>query len=210
KEADGKLKYTLNSPEAIEAMDFIRSLAERDLICDGGDRQNITPFVENKRAFFLEFTHLGLSSEGSNNLSYQMEEAYEWIYFPTGPSGDMNSTQRTSFSYHSRIFYAPANSDAEVHSVLLPYLLQPLPGETTEDWQDELERNNFFTKESFEYFQMIRDEAFYDYTVFIPFSEMQSTLLNITKGTKSAAETLNSLETKFQDSLDRLYNNYLD
>ena len=210
KNADGKLEYTLNSREAIEAMDFVQSLASRDLICDGGDRQNITPFVENRRAFFLEFTHLGLSSEGSNNLAYQMQDAYEWIYFPTGPSGDPKSMQRSAYSYHSRIFYAPINSDAEIHSILLPYLLQPLPGETADNWQDSLRRNNFYTEESFEYFRIIRDEAFFDYTPFIPFSDMQSQLLRITRGNLSAAESFSSIAQKYQSSLDDLYNKYLD
>jgi ABC-type glycerol-3-phosphate transport system substrate-binding protein len=210
KNADGKLEYTLNSSAAIEAMDFVQSLAARDLICDGGDRQNITPFVENKRAFFLEFTHLGLSSEGSNNLSYQMQDAYEWIYFPTGPSGDPTSNQRSAYSYHSRIFYAPINSDAEVHSLLLPYLLQPLPGETEDTWQDVLKRNNFYSEESFEYFQMIRDDAFFDYTPFIPFSDMQSMLLRITRGNRSASESFSSVAEQYQSSLDKLYNDYLE
>lgn len=210
KESDGRLTLALNSPEVIEALEFIHSLAERDLITDGGDRQNITPFVENRQAFFLEFTHMGLSSEGTGNLSYQMKEAYEWIYFPTGPRGDATSNSRTSFSYHSRIFYAPSNSDGEVHSILLPYLLQPLPGETKETWQDDFERNNFYSKESFEYFNMIRDEAFYDYSVFIPFSDMQSIFMNVTRGTKSASEAFASVEGSFQDSLDRKYNDYLN
>lgn len=210
KEADGRLTFSLDTPEVIEALEFIHSLAERGLITDGGDRQNITPFVENRQAFFLEFTHMGLSSEGTGNLSYQMKEAYEWIYFPTGPRGDASSNSRTAFSYHSRIFYAPSNSDVEVHSLLLPYLLQPLPGETTETWQDDFARNNFFSDESFEYFNMIRDEAFYDYSVFIPFSDMQSLFLGVTRGTKSASETLESIAGKFQESLDKRYNDYLE
>ena len=210
KNADGKLEYTLNSPEAIEALDYIHSLAERKLICDGGDRQNITPFVENRRAFFLEFTHMGLSSEGTGNLSYQMQEAYEWITFPTGPSAGEAPITRTTYSYHSRIFYAAANSDVEVHSILLPYLFQPLPGETPETWQDDFERNTFFSTASFNYFQQIRDEATFDYTPFIPFSEMQSNIMAITRGTKSSSETLNSMETAYQESLDKLYNDYLD
>ena len=210
KGADGRLTYALNSKEALEALSFTRSLAEKQLICDGGDRQNITPFVENRRAFFLEFTHLGLSSESTSNFSYLMEEAYEWLYFPTGPSGDMDSKQRTSFSYHSVSFFAPINSDIEIQSILLPYLFQPLPGETEENWQDDFERNTFFTNESFEYFQILRDEAFYDYTGFIPYAELQSSLLDVTKGRKSASETLISLEPKMQGSLDELYNDYLD
>ena len=209
KNEDGKLEYTLNSREAIEAMDYVQSLASRGLICDGGDRQNITPFVENRRAFFLEFTHLGLSTDGTNNLAYQMQEAYEWIYFPTGPSGDPKSTQRSAYSYHSRIFNAPMNSDAEVHSLLLPYLFQPLPGETEDTWQDVLKRNNFYTEESFEYFRIIRDEAFYDYTPFIPFSDYQGKLLQITRGRAAASETFESIAQQYQSSLDSLYNDYL-
>ena len=210
KNEDGRLVFSLNSPQAIEAMDFIQSLAERDLICEGGDRQNITPFVENRRAFFLEYTHLGLSSEGTNNLAYQMQSAYEWITFPTGPSGDKNNRERSAYSYHTRIFYAPANSDAEIHSILLPYLLQPLPGETTETWQETFERNNFFTEESFNYFVQIRDDAFYDYTPFIPDSDYENMLLRITRGFVSASEAFSSIGDKYQSSLDKLYNDYLD
>ena len=56
----------------------------------------------------------------------------------------------------------------------------------------------------------MRDEATFDYSPFIPFGDMQSDLMAITRGTKSAAETLNSIETSYQESLDRLYNDYLD
>ena len=208
KGADGKLKYALNSKEAIEAMDFIRGLVERDLLCDGGDRQNITPFVENRRAFFLEFTHLGLGSEGATNLAYRMEEAYEWIYFPKGPSAT-KETSGTSYSYYSRFFYAPTNSDKEIHEVLLPYMFQPLPGDTIETWQDEFERQTFFTTTSFDYFKILRDEAFFDYTPYIPFDNFMSKLLAITKGNATAAETFSELEDKYQASLDNLYNAYI-
>ena len=102
------------------------------------------------------------------------------------------------------------NSDAEVHSLLLPYLLQPLPGETKDTWQDVLKRNNFYTDESFEYFRMIRDEAFYDYTPFIPFSDYQGKLLQITRGRAAASEVFESIAQQYQSSLDSLYNDYLD
>ncbi|MBQ1862492.1 MAG: hypothetical protein II149_03155, partial [Clostridia bacterium] len=64
--------------------------------------------------------------------------------------------------------------------------------------------------ESFEYFRIIRDEAFFDYTPFIPFSDMQSQLLRITRGNLSAAESFSSIAQKYQSSLDDLYNKYLD
>ena len=210
KGADGKLSYALNSPEAIEALTFVRSLAERQLICDGGDRPNITPFVENRRAFFVEFTHLGLSDEGRENLAYRMESAYEWIVFPEGPSAN-GSKSRTSFSYNSRFFYAPINTDPEVQAILLPYMFQPLPGDTTETWQDDFERSTFFSTASFEHFQTIRDEAFFDYTIYTPFSgALQTNLLGVTRGKKAATEALVEIENEMQASLDNLYNNYME
>lgn len=211
KNADGKLEYSLNSKEAIEALEFIGSLSERQLICDGGDRQNITPFVENKRAFFVEFTHLGLSDEGRENLAFRMQEAYEWIYFPQGPSNTNGSLARTSFSYNSRFFYAPVNSDPEVHELLLPYMLQPLPGDTVETWQDDFARSTFFSDESFECFKVIRDEAFFDYTVYVPFSDvLYPNIMNITKGKNTATEALSSIAEKMQASLDKYYNDYME
>ncbi len=209
KNEDGTLSYALDSEAALEALTWVRDLAARDLICDGGDRQNITPFVENRRAFFLEYTHLGLSTDGTNNLGYQMEDAYEWILFPKGPQG-LNVTAQTVHSYNSYLYYAPVNSDAEIHSILLPYLFQPLPDESADNWQSELERNNFYTSKSFEYFQKTRDDAFFDYTPFIPFSKMNSVLKEITRGTASASESLESIKDQFQTSLDDMYNSYLN
>lgn len=211
KNADGKLVYSLNSKKALEALEFIGSLAERQLICDGGDRQNITPFVENRRAFFVEFTHLGLSDEGRENLAFEMQDAYEWIYFPQGPSNTDGNLSRTSFSYNSRFFYAPINSDPEVHEVLLPYMFEPLPGDTYETWQDDFARSTFFSDESFECFQVIRDEAFFDYTVYVPFSDvLYPNIMNVTKGKQTATEALTAIEEKMQASLDKLYNNYME
>ncbi len=210
KNEDGTLSYALNSKEAREAMDFIRDLAERDLICDGGNRQNITPFIENRRAFFVEYTHLGLSDEGADNLSYRMEDAYEWIYFPEGPSG-AGTKSRTAYSYWTRFMYATLSTDPEVMEILLPYMFQPLPGETTETWQDDFRRTTFFTEESFEYFQILRDEAFFDYTAYTPFSDLlQPKLLAMTRGTAGVSETLESIADKMQASLDKLYNDYLN
>jgi ABC-type glycerol-3-phosphate transport system substrate-binding protein len=212
KGADGKLRYSLNTYNAIQALEFISSLRERDLICDGGDRQNIAPFIENRRAFFVEYTHLGLSDEGANNLAYQMQEAYEWILFPKGPDY-VQGAGGTSFSYWSRFFYAPLNTDPEVHSILLPFMFRPLPGETVDTWQDEFERSTFFSSASFESFKELRDNAFCDYLAFLGTgftNTLQPNLLRMTRGTASITETLESIEEKLQTNLDAFYNNYLD
>ena len=212
KEDDGRLVYSLDSQNALEALSFLSSLREKGLICDGGDRQNITPFIENRRAFFVEYTHLGLSDEGANNLAYQMQDAYEWTLFPKGPSykeGD----GRTSFSYWSRFFYAPLNTDAEVQSILLPFMFRPLPGETENTWQDEFERSTFFSSASFDSFTQLRDGAFCDYLAFLGSgftSTLQPSLLRMTKGTASISETLDSIEEKMQSFLNSFYNNYLE
>ncbi len=209
KDESGRLVYTFNDPRTIEALQFVRSLVERDLICDGGDRQNITPFIENRRAFFLEYTHLGLSDEGAENLAYKMEDAYEWIYFPDGPSYD--GSPRTSYSYFSRLFFAPIDTDFEVQSILLPYLFQPLPGTTEETWQDEFKRTTFFTEDSFDCFAEMRDNAFFDYLAYTDFTvDYQPKILKITRGTAGIQETLEALEDKMQAQLDRYYNRYLE
>jgi hypothetical protein len=57
---------------------------------------------------------------------------------------------------------------------------------------------------------MIRDEAFYDYSVFIPFTDMQSIFMNVTRGKKSASEAIESVAGSFQESLDKRYNDYLE
>ncbi len=208
---DGKLYCTLNSKNTLEALEFIKSLEDRKLIGDrrNADNQDVTEFVENRNAFFLQYTHSGLSSEDPNNLANRMNDAYEWTMFPTGPSYDP-SMSRTAYSYHSRFYFAPGNSDPEVHSVVLPFLFQPLPGETTETWQDVLERNNFFSKESFEIYCKIRDEAFYDYAPYIPYTDMNGVLSKITTGSAVASEAMESIESSIQASLDKLYNDYID
>ena len=207
---DGKMRYALNSPEAIEAMDFVRSLAERDLIIDIGDRFNIVPFIEDRSAFFLQYSHIGLGYEGAGNLATRIEHAYEWIYFPRGPHGqDMKS--KSVYSLWSRFFYAPANSDAEIHEILLPYLFLPLPGENEDNWQDVFERNNFFTRESFEYFVEMRDTAVYDYSVLVDFNNIiKPALQQITRGHKTASEAFESIADKAQAYIDEYYNDFLN
>lgn len=209
KDESGRLVYSFNDQKTIEALEFTNGLAERDLICNGGDRQNIEPFVENRRAFYMEYTHMGLSDEGTQNLSYKMQDAYEWIYFPAGPSY-VPGTPRTAYSFNSRFFYAPANSDQEIHSILLPFMFQPLPGETVDTWQDDFSRTTFFTNESFEYFKILRDDTFFDYLVYSSFAgDLEAKLVRMTEGTLSIAETLESMESKMQSTLDNLYNDYL-
>ncbi len=208
---DGKLYCSLNSHNTVEALEFIKSLEDRKLIGNrrNADNQDVTEFVENRNAFFLQYTHSGLSSEDPNNLANRMQDAYEWTMFPTGPSYDP-SMSRTAYSYHSRFYFAPSNSDAEVHSIVLPFLFQPLPGETTETWQDVLERNNFFSRESFECYCKIRDEAFYDYAPYIPYNDMNAVLSKITAGNAVASEALGAIESSIQASLDKLYNDYIE
>ena len=206
---DGKLYYTLNSPNVIEAMEFLSHLKSVGYIIDGGDRQNITPFVEDRYAFFMEYTHLSINSESDSNLSYLMDHEYEWINFPIGPRGDEN-TLSTAISYHSRLFYSPINAPTDISELLLPFMFQPLPGETVETWQDDFRSVNFYSDRSFEYFVKIRDNAFFDYSPYTPFTgDITNALLKITRGTSTAAEALEQIESVVQSSLDRLYNDYV-
>ena len=209
RDANGKLVYALNRPEAIEAMDFIRSLVERDLLVDGGDRFNLVPFIENRALFFVGYTHWGLSSEGSENLSYKAGGPFEWTYFPLGPRADKN-TPKGIYSYWSRFFFVPSNTDISIHELLLPYMLQPLPGDTAENWQDSFERNNFFSSRSFELFSEIRDTAVFDYSTFCSYQDtFKPLLLSITRGQKSAAEGMEAISSKVQEYIDANYNDYV-
>jgi hypothetical protein len=207
---DGKMRFALNSPEAIEAMDFVRSLSDRDLIVDIGDRFNIVHFIEDRSAFFLQYSHIAFAYEGAGNLATRIEHPFEWIYFPRGPHGqDMKA--RSVYSLWSRFFYAPANSDMSVHEVLLPYLFQPLPGETEETWQDAFERNNFYSSRSFEYYEEMLNTAVYDYSVLVDFNNtIRPALQQITRGNKTAAEAFASIEEKVQGYIDKSYNDFIE
>ena len=168
-------------------------------------------FYKRYRALLQYGRFFRLSDEGANNLAYQMSEAYEWILFPKGPSY-VEGDGRTSYSYWSRFFYAPLNTDPEVQSILLPFMFRPLPGETEETRQDEFERSTFFSPESFESFKKLRDDAFCDYLGFLGSSfttTLQPNLLKMTRGTASVAETIDSIEEKLQSALDAFHNDYL-
>ena len=205
---DGKLVYALNRPEAIEAMDFVSSLVERDLLVDGGDRFNLVPFIENRALFFVGYSHWGLSSEGTENLSYQAGGPFEWTYFPKGPRAT-ESTSKAILSYWSRFFFAPSNTDISIQETLLPYLFQLLPGDTVDNWQDDFERNNFFSEKSFEIFVDMRDNAVYDYSAFVDYQNTIRPLLeSITRGNKSASEAFSSISDKIQAHVDSQYNDY--
>jgi len=207
---DGTLKYSLNSQNTIQALEFLADLVQLGYIGNGGDRQNIEPFLQDKRAFFFEYTHLGASSESRENFTYLMEHAYEWINFPAGPmaTDDMIST---SYSYHSRYFYSPITADAEVLAAVLPYMFQPLPGDTVETYLDDFKTVNFYTEESYEYFLDIRNNAFFDYSVYTPYdARIKSQLKNVVTGKSTAVEALSSLESSVQEMLDDLWNDYID
>lgn len=208
KEADGTLKYSLNSTNAREALEFIKDLTERKLI-EENNGDFVKKFCDGRNAFVLQYTQIGLASENASGLAYNMDGAYEWILFPTGPSYDPTMA-RTAYSFHSRFYFAPSNSDPEIHGIVLPYLFQPLPGESVDTWQDEFERNNFFTKESFEQYVKMRDDAFYDYAPYIPYNDLCSVLSGVSTGKTTASEALETMESKIQASLDSLYNDYLD
>lgn len=204
---DGRLTYSLNSTNAREALEFIKSLTERKLI-EENNGDFIGKFCDGRNAFVLQYTQIGLASENAGGLAYNMDGPYEWVLFPTGPSY-VEGSQRNAYSYHSRFYFAPSNSDAEVHSIVLPYLFQPLPGETVDTWQDEFERNNFFTSESFEQYVKMRDDAFYDYAPYIPYGDLCNILSKVSTGETTATEALETMESKIQASLDNLYNDYL-
>ena len=204
---DGILRYSLNSTNALEALEFIKGLTERKLI-EENNGDFIAKFCNGRNAFVLQYTQIGLASENASGLAYNMDGPYEWTLFPTGPSYDP-MTARNAYSFHSRFYFAPSNSDPEVHAIVLPYLFQPLPGETVDTWQDEFERNNFFTKESFKQYTIMRDDAFYDYAPYIPYNDLCNILSKVSTGATTATEALETMESKIQASLDNLYNDYL-
>lgn len=206
KEKSGRLVFSLDSDNAKNAMEFIVKLRADGYIMDDGDRQNITPFCANRRAFFFEFSHLGMYTESSSNLALRMEDEFDWITFPKGPDAE-GEVISTKYSWHSRHFYLPSNVNYDYIGAVIPELFDFLPGEDKDTWEKDFYSVNFFNQESFEFYKKIRDHADFDYSVFCNFTgSVYNCLLNITRGTRSLTEAISSVSDNIQDDLDRRYN----
>lgn len=205
-DGNGKMVYALDSPNVAEAMEFLVDLSADGYMTDDGDRQNIDPFCTNKRAFFFEFTHLGIFTNSTTNIAGKMEGEYEWMIFPHGPRGDRN-TVTTAFSWYSSYFYLCGNVDTSCAETLLPYLYEPLPGDNRENFEDDFKRINFYSEESYRFYQKMRDEAICDYSVYTPFTTtVYDALKKITRRTMTVTEALSSIKEKVQSYIDEQYN----
>lgn len=208
REDSGRLIYTLDSVPVRNALEFITELRADGYIMDDGDRQNIDPFCANRRAFFFEFSHLGLYSESSSNFSTRMEGEFDWITFPKGPDaeGDVISTK---YSWYSRHFYLPGNVNYDYIGAIIPELFDFLPGEDRDTWEKDFYSVNFYNQESFDFYRKIRDNASFDYSVFCDFTgAIYNALKAITRGSKTITEAVTNIADSVQNDLDTRYNDY--
>lgn len=202
---NGLMYNSLGSENIREALEFILSLIKDDfIICDGAS-SNREPFVTGKRAFYLEYTKQGLSSEGADKVGSLMEDPFEWIMFPHGPKADQ-SVVTTSFSYYSDMVYLMANADVSCTELILPYLYDVLPGDTLDNWDADFKSMNFYSERSYRFYKEILDRSGYDYTNYTPFETIKSTIYSISSSSKTLTEALSNINDKVQESIDKLYN----
>lgn len=202
---NGKLLYTLNTPNTRNAMDFVSKLRADGYLIDDVDRFNFEPFCSNRRAFFFGFTHIGLYTETENNLSTLMDGEFDWITFPYGPDADQ-SVVCARYSWWSQHFYLPAIVNYDYVGAVIPELFDFLPGENADNWENDFYSVNFYNRQSFDFYKLFRDNAEFDFSVFCDFDMISNSLLAVTRGTADLTQIASSMAESVQNALDENYN----
>lgn len=163
----GKYETDIESPAAVEALEFCHSLAESGAmqVLSGNTGNDLVgnavySFMTGRAGFLCEYTYHGLVDKTS--FSYADGFEFEWTTFPWGPNGTYGKMNAT-MSSADHFTYLPAGvGDYEVQQIL-PYLLTTFHDCDENEWKESLINRCFFSQKSADLFFEMYDSAVFDY-----------------------------------------------
>ncbi len=213
---NGGFDFVLDSPEALEALEFVSRLNKEGLIKDNGlvKDSDLTAFsVEKLAPYFIGESFYGTSFNPSSTTSQTWAPSalsyFGYMPFPTGPKGDPD-TDLGGYTYRRLMLcYVTSLADIEADNIgaVVDYMFEPLDDTNEVAWKDYLE-TTIFSERDFDKclnnFVSIFENVQYDYSVYIPesaYDSLDNTLNAIIDGTKSAAEGIASVKSLIVESI---------
>ncbi|MDF2685105.1 MAG: extracellular solute-binding protein family 1 [Clostridia bacterium] len=206
---NGKLLYGLDSPESIEAIDWVKNLINDEqvgtYISDSYKLAN-RGIMNGTYAFHVDASILSFY-DGEAHYAMEFEEPHGWIQFPVGPKGNYD-IQTTGFSAAKFLFMPLENNDSNIEydNEIINYIFEPLENETSDTWKTDMRRNFFFEDASFNYFiDAFENSLPSEYYYMTPKSyNFEGIIGNILNSKKTPTEMLQSQHDKIMTEVDEI------
>ena len=196
REANGRTVLNVNSPEAIEAYDFIADLGARGLITERGNTDQ--GFDEGK-------TWMVISGGPTSSETFDVAQ----LRFPYGPRGNKDTV--TTLVNEIRIWAFPifsAYTEEEVGEVT-EFLFEPLCEDFPNGWKDVIGDNLFYHQSEYEYYITAAEQSeYFDIYIFTEtFELMKTALSDILNGNQNPANAIDAIYDVMNEEINAQYNN---
>lgn len=190
-ETDGRWTCQINSPEAIEALGYVRSLAAEGLFHTAASGSSDKYMVSS-----------------GNGLSSDSEDTVCGVRYPYGPRGNKDIV--SVINTHERIWGFPifsAYTEDEIGTVA-EYLFEPLDELYPNGWKDIIEDKYFFYTEDFEYYiKSAAQSEYIDNSILEDsFWILDEALISATNGMQSPEIALENAAEMIQEEVNEKYN----
>jgi hypothetical protein len=203
-------KFMIDDPRVNQTVDWIMKLLNKKLARYESDSwQKAAEGLINGTYAFHSATCYVAFYDGVAHFANQCPDATGWIPMPIGPSGTYD-TPSTIFTSGFRAMGLPLNDEEDMQNnvKIMNYVFEPLEGENSESWMDDLKRHYFFDDLSFDYYIKLLHTTRYDYSGVLPtaVSNVLSTFNQVISGRKTLKEAFDSKKEGIQTEIDKYLN----
>lgn len=205
KKTDTGYQFSLDSPEAMQAMEWVSSLNKDNLI------KTVTPenFALGKSYFLSAESWVGTHTDTWMNGKYPAANLkdYSLINMPIGPNGTQGSA--SSFVHTARrLWWIPeyTGNDKDEWAVVMNEMFNPLDNSDKEAWKEMCKRNIFFYTEGYDSYVNSVDNTNYDYSVQINDTKVKNSITSafrsIFTGSKTPVSAFDGIKESVQDLIN--------
>ncbi len=201
KNADGKMEYGLNTPEAIEALNFGKQLVLKDKVVDpniskGDWKAYMAQFMEGKSAFWAFDFYM------SSTLNGEMEDDFGLILFPKGP----NAKELSWAMSDARFLCMTASEKDWEKSVKITNEILIKPDDYEKEFYEKLRDDNFRDDESVEIYRKYNGKSIATYTLGIDIGPIHAAIIDsIRKEDVEPGSALDAIEEKAKQLISDYY-----
>lgn len=204
---DGNLILSLDTPEAIQAIDWFMQLEKIDSFLTWSGDNNATNqiFYKGNMLFFPEYSMTGLKVSGGL-IGSNMEEEWHYCYYPVGHSGTAEDVKRGHFSQESRFLSVlKLTDDIDTLGPFMEILFAPT-FETEDGWKDSFLSTNFFEEFSQQYYMTKWENIRFDYSSFYgtEFNTLMSALVHMAGSSNQRMSSLSSVLDAYGDKIQTI------
>ena len=218
-ERQGKYVYGLTDDRAVVALTYIKTMLDEGIgyhtVSDEWEKSAVM-FKEGKTVFYDAFNkHTFVNAENHLANPNDFPNGHSWLPYPCGPSGTYGAST-AQFWFTARFLTLVDNfDDVSLQSTvyIVNDLFEPLEGETTTSWRDNIKTNFFFDDLSFKYYIDLFEGGNPDYSAAAYdalWTNMPNVYRDIFSGKRGIAEAIDFYSDKIQADLDNNLNSLSD